>query len=269
MEKLIIWIVLLVFFYLMSRINTWKKRAAAAFLVVGQRAITKEERKWGYRNALRAGEKKAERFYVYSALEDFMDEKPMVPFKMKLSNGKKIPAIFIDYYIPKKDWNFITEEQRKFVQMVYDFKNGRVSCSRLFKEALAKLDLPDSVSVVFMPCSNQSKYLTRFSRLNNALSYEEKLHPMLYSLTYLEARESKHNIKDRDKVNADSNIIINADIVGKKVVIIDDVITTGSSIKEHAEELGKYGVEVVGVVCLAKTVKYPEKIEIWIESHFK
>ena len=264
MEKLIIWIVLLVFFYLMSRINTWKKRAAAAFLVVGQRAITKEERKWGYRNALRAGEKKAERFYVYSALEDFMDEKPMVPFKMKLSNGKKIPAIFIDYYIPKKDWNFITEEQRKFVQMVYDFKDGRVSCSRLFKEALAKLDLPDSVSVVFMPCSNQSKYLTRFSRLNNALSYEEK-----YSLTYLEARESKHNIKDRDKVNADSNIIINADIVGKKVVIIDDVITTGSSIKEHAEELGKYGVEVVGVVCLAKTVKYPEKIEIWIESHFK
>ena len=132
MEKLIIWIVLLVFFYLMNRISTWKKRAATAFLVVGQRATTKEERKWGYRNALRAGEQKAERFYVYSALEDFMDEKPMMPFKMKLSNGKKIPAIFIDYYIPKRDWNFITEEQRKFVQMVYDFKDGRVSCSRLF-----------------------------------------------------------------------------------------------------------------------------------------
>lgn len=98
MEKLIIWIVLLVFFYLMNRISTWKKRAATAFLVVGQRATTKEERKWGYRNALRAGEQKAERFYVYSALEDFMDEKPMMPFKMKLSNGKKIPAIFIDYY---------------------------------------------------------------------------------------------------------------------------------------------------------------------------
>ena len=86
MEKLIIWIVLLVFFYLMSRISTWKKRAAAAFLVVGQRAITNEERKWGYRNALRAGEKKAERFYVYSALEDFMGEKPMVPFKMSICN---------------------------------------------------------------------------------------------------------------------------------------------------------------------------------------
>ena len=51
MEKLIIWIVLLVFFYLMNRISTWKKRAATAFLVVGQRATTKEERKWGYRNA--------------------------------------------------------------------------------------------------------------------------------------------------------------------------------------------------------------------------
>ena len=104
--------------------------------------------------------------------------------------------------------------------------------------------------------------------MNNALSYEEKLNPMLYSLTYLEARESKYNIKDRDKVNADSNVIISADIVGKKVVIIDDVITTGSSIKEHAEELGKYGVEVIGIVCLAKTVKYPEKAEIWLESRF-
>lgn len=91
MEKLIIWIVLLVFFYLMSRISTWKKRAAAAFLVVGQRAITKEERKWGYRNALRAGEKKAERFYVYSALEDFMDEKPMVPFKMSICVLSLVP----------------------------------------------------------------------------------------------------------------------------------------------------------------------------------
>lgn len=120
MEKLII--VLLVFFYLMNRISTWKKRAATAFLVVGQRATTKEERKWGYRNALRAGEQKAERFYVYSALEDFMDEKPMMPFKMKLSNGKKIPAIFIDYYIPKRDWNFITEEQRKFVQWCMTLK---------------------------------------------------------------------------------------------------------------------------------------------------
>lgn len=245
MEKLII--VLLVFFYLMSRISTWKKRAAAAFLVVGQRAITKEERKWGYRNALRAGEKKAERFYVYSALEDFMDEKPMVPFKMKLSNGKKIPAIFIDYYIPKKNWNFITEEQRKFVQMVYDFKDGRVSCSRLFKEALAKLDLPDSVSVVFMPCSNQSKYLTRFSRLNNALSYEEKLHPMLYSLTYLEARESKHNIKDRDKVNADSNVIINADIVGKKAVIIDDVLQQEAASRNTQRNLANMGWKLSGL----------------------
>ena len=64
MEKLIIWIVLLVFFYLMNRISTWKKRAATAFLVVGQRATTKEERKWGYRNALRAGEQKAERLYI-------------------------------------------------------------------------------------------------------------------------------------------------------------------------------------------------------------
>ena len=45
-----------------------EKRAATAFLVVGQRATTKEERKWGYRNALRAGEKESGKDSMYIQL---------------------------------------------------------------------------------------------------------------------------------------------------------------------------------------------------------
>lgn len=261
-------VLLMIFSFMANLIKKWKGKAASAFFIVGQRAKTAEERKWGYRNALRAGNRKAEKFYVYSALEDLMDEKPMTPFKIKLSDGSKVPMVFVDYYVSKRDWSFISWEQRNFVQKVYDFKDGNESCSGVFKEAISKLELKEEVSVVFMPCSNQKKYFTRFSQLSRTLSYVDGLHPILYSHTYLEERECRHKSKDRNEIQSDSNIAVNADIVGKRVLLIDDVITTGSSIKEHAEELGRYGVKVVGVVCLAKTVRYPSSLEIWLASHF-
>lgn len=260
-------VLLIIFSSMVNQIKKWKEKAASAFFIVGQRAKTAEERKWGYRNALCAGNQKAERFYVYSALKDLLDEKPMKPFKIKLSNGNKVPVVFVDYYVSKRDWNFISGEQREFVQKVYDFKDGSESCYGLFKEAISKLELKEEVTIVFMPCSNQQKYFSRFSKLSKALSYVDGLHPILYSHTYLEERECRHKSKNRNKIQSDSNIAINADIVGKKVLLIDDVITTGNSIKEHAEELSKYGIKVIGAVCLAKTVQYPSSFEIWLTSH--
>lgn len=90
MEKLIIWIVLLVFFYLMNRISTWKKRAATAFLVVGQRATTKEERKWGYRNALRAGEQAEQTLNeVKAAMKiNYFDDAELIKHQAEKYNGQ-------------------------------------------------------------------------------------------------------------------------------------------------------------------------------------
>ncbi len=259
--------VIVVFCLMMNRIKKWKEKSALAFFIIGQRAHTGAERKWGYCNALRAGNRKAEKFYVYSALSDFMAENPMMPFNVKLPDGSKVPLVFVDYYIPKRDWNFISSEQRKFVQRVYDFKDGKDPCSGFFKDAISKLELKKDVTVMFMPCSSQQKYFNRFSRLSKALSYIDGLHPMLYSHIYLEERECRHKSRERDKVLSDSNIVLNSNIIGKDVLLVDDVITTGNSIKEHTAELNKYGAKVVGVVCLAKTVRYPSSLNIWWVSH--
>lgn len=46
-----------------------------------------------------------------------------------------------------------------------------------------------------------------------------------------------------------------------------NALRAGNSIKEHTAELNKYGAKVVGVVCLAKTVRYPSSLNIWWVSH--
>ena len=96
----------------MGKIKTyWRNKAANAFFVVGQHAKTKEERIWGYRNSLLAGNEKAEKFYVIANIENFMQEKPLKPFL--ISNGiarHKIPCVFVDYYIPSRYSDFSSWE---------------------------------------------------------------------------------------------------------------------------------------------------------------
>lgn len=247
--------------YMVKIKNYWKNKAANAFFAVGQHAKTKEERIWGYRNSLLAGNEKAEKFYVVANIENFMQEKPLKPFLV--SNGiahHKIPCVFVDYYIPSRYLDFSSREQRKFTEAVYSFKDGKDTCHRQFKEAISRLELNEDVLVLFMPCSSKEKYMVRFARLAKALSFVDGLDPQLFSVTYLNERESKHLSRDRDDIVASSNIVVNSDIIGKKAILVDDVITTGNSLQEHIKELRMFNVEIVGAVFLAKTVQYPSSL---------
>lgn len=247
--------------YMVKIKNYWKNKAANAFFAVGQHAKTKEERIWGYRNSLLAGNEKAEKFYVVANIENFMQEKPLKPFLV--SNGiahHKIPCVFVDYYIPSRYLDFSSREQRKFTEVVYSFKDGKDTCHRQFKEAISRLELNEDVLALFMPCSSKEKYMARFARLAKALSFVDGLDPQLLSVTYLNERESKHLSRDRDGIVASSNIVVNSDIIGKKAILVDDVITTGNSLQEHIKELRMFNVEIVGAVFLAKTVQYPSSL---------
>ena len=68
--------------------------------------------------------------------------------------------------------------------------------------------------------------------------------------------------QNRDAIESASNIVISPKIIGKEVIIIDDVITTGSSLQQFAEELHTYGVSIKAAVFLAQTAKYPTDKEL-------
>ena len=54
----------------------------------------------------------------------------------------------------------------------------------------------------------------------------------------------------------DDNIVVSPAIFGKECVLMDDICTSGASIRDHVEELRRYDVKVIGVVCLGRTVDY-------------
>ena len=62
--------------------------------------------------------------------------------------------------------------------------------------------------------------------------------------TGLKAKQRQKNIKDAFKVTAKLNV--------KHALIVDDVITTGSTVNELAKVLKQSGVERIGVLSIAR-----------------
>lgn len=67
----------------------------------------------------------------------------------------------------------------------------------------------------------------------------------------LRAKERARNVKSAFEVNPVYSEIIR----GKTVTLIDDVYTTGSTVKECAKVLKKHGAREVYVVCVARVVR--------------
>lgn len=69
------------------RISKWKKEAATAYFIIGQKATSSEERKWAYRKAFKYGHPKAKLFYIYAAADTFSGRKPLTPFTIAPHKG--------------------------------------------------------------------------------------------------------------------------------------------------------------------------------------
>lgn len=254
--------------YLIVRIcywwgKRWKAKATHAYMIVGQRGDSIEECEWGYRNALLAGEQKAMLFYACAAMRKFMEEQPLTPNPFDNGLGETIPFVFYDYYLPMRIRNFGTEEQRDLSWLVNEFKEGKRDASDYYLTAIAKLGLSGKLTILFMPCSSERNYYLRFYALAKQLSRYRELEPEMYSMTYIAHRKSKHKSMDRSQISITSNIVVDSNVVGKRnCVLVDDVCTTGDSIRTHISELQAYGVRVVGVVCLGRTVRIPSHDKI-------
>ena len=245
----------------------WKVKARNAYMIIGQRGRSDEESEWGYRNALLADEKKALYFYLCSAAEKFTDDKPLTPCPFDDGNGQTIPFVFYDYYLPMRIRNFGTEEQQLLSQTVTDFKDGRTDATEYFVTAIAALGLTGRLTILFMPCSSERNYYMRFLPLARQLQQYKELQPILYGMRYIATRKSKHRSTDRSQISTMSNIVLDANVVGRQnCVLVDDVCTTGDSIRSHIGMLRTYGVKVVGVVCLGRTLRIPSKEEIYKQA---
>lgn len=263
-ERLVFLLLLCVIIVLWQIIGYWRRKAGNAAYAAARTADTAEERDRYYRLAVMAGHREACRMFCFSRPDLFEDRQPLKPFK---SHGVKVA--FYGYYYPSRYTDLLDDEQRAFCRLLYQFKEGEIHGIEFFKACMTALQADGKpYHIMFMPCSDEFKYARRFKRLDWYIGkHRPELTSGLYDVDVFEPRDSLHEAKGGEKRILERNYRITGNIEGKKIIIIDDVLTTGQSMVDYKEEIERCGGKVVAAIFYGKTVSVPPmllvKAAVW------
>ena len=201
--------------------------------------------------------------FCFAHPDFYEDRHPLKPFRFR-----GISVTFYGHYYPSRYKRLLDEEQRGFCRTLYAFKEGENHGIDFFKACMAALPVDTaSCHVMFMPCSNWIKYGQRFKRLDWYITtHRKELTSGLYDVDVHSERESLHECKGSERI-LERNYNITGDIKGKRIIIVDDVFTSGQSLTDYKEEIERCGGEVVAAIFYGKTVTVPPlfliKAHVW------
>ncbi|MDY0830392.1 phosphoribosyltransferase family protein [Microbacterium sp. BG28] len=135
-------------------------------------------------------------------------------------------------------------------------EEGRTSLVRPFATALAaaaRAGFPDA-EVLFVPMpTSAAAFRRRGHRVVEAILDRSGL-PALSALRRIRSTRDQRELGRAERTrNVDGSLCARRRLDGRRVVIVDDVVTTGASAGEAARALREAGAEVMGVVCVAHT----------------
>lgn len=241
----------------------WRKKAGEAAFAAALLADKAEDRDRHCRLAVMAGHRDACRMFCFAHPDFYEDRHPLKPFRFR-----GISVTFYGHYYPSRYKRLLDEEQRGFCRTLYAFKEGENHGIDFFKACMAALPVDTaSCHVMFMPCSNWIKYGQRFKRLDWYITtHRKELTSGLYDVDVHSERESLHECKGSERI-LERNYNITGDIKGKRIIIVDDVFTSGQSLTDYKEEIERCGSEVVAAIFYGKTVTVPPlfliKAHVW------
>lgn len=241
----------------------WRKKAGEAAFAAALLADKAEDRDRHCRLAVMAGHRDACRMFCFAHPDFYEDRHPLKPFRFR-----GISVTFYGHYYPSRYKRLLDEEQRGFCRTLYAFKEGENHGIDFFKACMAALPVDTaSCHVMFMPCSNWIKYGQRFKRLDWYITtHRKELTSGLYDVDVHSERESLHECKGSERI-LERNYNITGGIKGKRIIIVDDVFTSGQSLTDYKEEIERCGGEVVAAIFYGKTVTVPPlfliKAHVW------
>lgn len=241
----------------------WRKKAGEAAFAAALLADKAEDRDRHCRLAVMAGHRDACRMFCFAHPDFYEERHPLKPFRFR-----GISVTFYGHYYPSRYKRLLDEEQRGFCRTLYAFKEGENHGIDFFKACMAALPVDTaSCHVMFMPCSNWIKYGQRFKRLDWYITtHRNELTSGLYDVDVHSERESLHECKGSERI-LERNYNITGDIKGKRIIIVDDVFTSGQSLTDYKEEIERCGGEVVAAIFYGKTVTVPPlfliKAHVW------
>lgn len=251
MELIVNLSVISVFIGLWMYARYWRRMCGKAFCQYAVACCGREEREKLMRYAIIAGNRHAPLLYALTYPERFDKARPL-----RLFEFREIRCVFAGYYFPQRYENWLCDDQSEFVQKVYDFKEGRDPCRNCFSQAFRVLSVTGDVTAMFMPCSTSRRYHRRFSGIAAFLESGGYARSGLDLICITEDRESKHTSERRSGVDT-ANYMMAMGLRGKRVVIVDDLLTSGDSLLEYAHNLERVGAIVTGAVFLARTFRMP------------
>lgn len=241
----------------------WRKKAGEAAFAAALLADKAEDRDRHCRLAVMAGHRDACRMFCFAHPDFYEDRHPLKPFRFR-----GISVTFYGHYYPSRYKRLLDEEQRGFCRTLYAFKEGENHGIDFFKACMAALPVDTtSCHIMFMPYSNWIKYGQRFKRLDWYITTNRnELTSGLYDVDVHSERESLHECKGSERI-LERNYNITGGIKGKRIIIVDDVFTSGQSLTDYKEEIERCGGEVVAAIFYGKTVTVPPlfliKAHVW------
>ena len=157
-------------------------------------------------------------------------------------------------YTPAR-YQRVSFEQQETNRRILDFKNGRTYAKRwaaqVVGQALSAAELKEVV-VVCVPASCQRTYTRRYKKFSRMLCDICGAADGFDCIEVIGHRQKAHRGASRD-VSLVQNVVISSNLRGRKVLVIDDIYTTGTTSNAFIEELTGVGATVCGAVFLGKT----------------
>ncbi len=178
---------------------------------------------------------------------------------------------FFDYY-PLSQWNSfpLSNDDWETRFMIWAFKGGSYTNSKgitfTYKWALDRMLYvinyrinkmfrykTSNLYLFFVPCSKKEEYENRYKILSELLCGATKINNTYGHIKYLRNTCAKNK---SSKVVDISHIDFGNDdyYKGKNILLFDDVITSGNTMKTYASKLESLGANVIGCMAICKSV---------------
>jgi predicted amidophosphoribosyltransferase len=161
-------------------------------------------------------------------------------------------------YIPQRRISRRSFEEQDICRMILQFKDGRNVYSswaaRQFARALVFTELKDTV-IVCIPASTTCAHARRWKRFSHELCRLTGAVNGFDYVTVSGSRKKAHITKERElATNIKHYVHIDPEFFqGKKVLVVDDIYTTGQSSKAFIAAMEAAGATVTMAMFLAKT----------------
>ena len=172
-------------------------------------------------------------------------------------------------YLPQR-YAATSEQVIKVRNLIYNFKSGRKEAANFAADLIVRLlwnwygHKCNEYTIVCVPASSNAEYRHRFS-FSHVVTCRCQQENAMQHVTILGKRDALHRTANH-VVQDNGTYRIELDkefFAGRKVIIFDDLVTTGTTAEHFAALLQEAGAEVKGALFIAKSVKGISKKTYW------